>query len=207
VSQEKYKNISIIGAGGHTRALLPIIRKTFKYSELLICDKTSCDQNESLLGVQVVSDERIVDSKYLIISIGENARREYFFKEFNEKIIKKNLFGKNVLIDDVVDMGVSNQIMSNVFINSCVRIGDNNIINTGSILEHEVTIGNNNHIAIGAKLCGRVTIGNKCMIGAGANIIDNLNITDDVIIGAGATVIYDIEKSGTYVGIPAIKVK
>jgi len=207
VNRERYSNISIIGAGGHTRSLLPIIKKTFKSSELLICDNTIRDHNESILGIKVVGDDCLIDSQYLIISIGENKRREYFFKKFNEKVIKENLFGSGVLVEDVVDIGVSNQIMSNVFINTCVNIGDNNIINTGSVLEHEVTIGNNNHIAVGVKLCGRVTIGNKCMIGAGANIIDSINIADDVVIGAGATVIHDIDISGTYVGVPARKIK
>ena len=120
---------------------------------------------------------------------------------------KIGLFGNQRKNVEVLTEESKNQLFANVYINSYSTIGNNNIINTSAILEHEVTIGNHNHISVGAKLCGRAKIGNNCMIGAGAIVIDKISICDNVIIGAGAVVSKDITSSGTYVGVPARKIK
>ncbi len=44
-------------------------------------------------------------------------------------------------------------------------------------------------------------------MGAGTTVINNISVNSDCIVGAGATVIRDIDTSGTYVGIPAKKIK
>ena len=44
-------------------------------------------------------------------------------------------------------------------------------------------------------------------MGTGARIIQGHKITEDTIIGAGAVVLKDIDEAGTYVGVPAKKVK
>ncbi|MBS6324113.1 MAG: acetyltransferase, partial [Clostridium sp.] len=44
-------------------------------------------------------------------------------------------------------------------------------------------------------------------VGIGATVSNNVNICDHCTIGAGAVIIRDIEESGTYVGIPARKIK
>ena len=45
------------------------------------------------------------------------------------------------------------------------------------------------------------------LVGTGAQILQGLTICDDTIIGAGAVVTKDILEPGTYVGIPAKKIK
>lgn len=68
-------------------------------------------------------------------------------------------------------------------------------------------IGNHTHIAPHATICGRTRIGNGVFCGAGSTVIDNICICDNVIIGAGAAVVSDIAETGTYVGVPARKVR
>lgn len=46
-------------------------------------------------------------------------------------------------------------------------------------------------------------LGNMCYIGSGAVLREGITICDNVVIGAGAVVVRDIEKPGTYVGVPA----
>ncbi len=202
-------NISIIGAGGHTRSSITLLKSHFTNSKYKIFDDSFIvGINEYISGIQVAGKIKDMDpNTFVFLSIGDNLKRKIFFNLFNNQLIKQSIFHTSVSIEENVKIGDANQFFANSYINSYSIIGDNNIFNTSSIIEHEVKIGSHNHISIGVKICGRVTIGNNCMIGAGAIIIDKVTICNDVIVGAGAVVTKDIRQSGTYVGIPARKIK
>jgi acetyltransferase-like isoleucine patch superfamily enzyme len=53
---------------------------------------------------------------------------------------------------------------------------------------------------------GNVLLGDKVFVGGNAFINPNLSICSDVTIGSGSVVTTDINKPGTYVGSPVIKI-
>lgn len=63
------------------------------------------------------------------------------------------------------------------------------------------------YISSHATLCGTVEVGELTHIGAGAVVKNNVSITEDVTMGAGSVVVKNIAGSGTYVGLPARKIK
>ena len=201
--------ISIIGAGGHARSSINLLKNYFTDAEYKIFDDSFVtNTNEYISNIQVAGKVADIDPETSVfLSIGDNSKRETFFELFKKQLIRQNIFHKSSIIEENVKIGDSNQFFANSYVNSNSNIGNNNIINTSSSIEHEVKIGDHNHISIGAKICGRVTIGSNCMIGAGAIIIDKVIICDNVTIGAGAVVAKDIKQSGTYIGIPARKIK
>lgn len=204
------KDIAIIGAGGHTRSSVNLLKQYFTNAYFSIYeDNYNNEVEECIDDIKVIGTISMLDNKTqnIFLSVGDNKKREKYFNAFNEKIIKENLIHSSSYMEKGIKTGVSNQLFSNTYVNSYVEIGNNNIINTSVILEHEVKIGSHNHISVGAKLCGRVSLGSRCFVGAGAIIIDKLSICDDVTIGAGAVVINDIKEAGTYVGNPARKIK
>lgn len=204
------KDIAIIGAGGHTRSSVNLLKQYFKNAYFSIYeDNYNLEVEEYIDDAKVIGTISMIDKKTqnIFLSVGDNNKREKYFNTFNEKIIKENLIHSSSYMEKGIKIGVSNQLFANTYINSYVEIGDNNIINTSAILEHEVKVGSHNHISVGAKLCGRVSLGSRCFVGAGAIIIDKLSICDDVIIGAGTVVINDIKEAGTYAGNPARKAK
>lgn len=75
--------------------------------------------------------------------------------------------------------------MAEPVIISGAKMGEECIINTCSSVDHDCIIGNYVHVSVGSHLAGTVKIGNRTWV------------------GAGAVVIKDIEKSGTYIGVPA----
>jgi len=203
------KLISIIGAGGHTRSSINLLKYNFEKSSLSIFDDSyDCNTKEYINNIELIGEISMISVESLVfLSIGDNNKREYYYNMFKNQIIKENLFHKSSYFEDSISIGIANQIFANVYINSCVKIGDDNILNTSSILEHESVIGNHNHISVGTKICGRVNIGNRCLIGSGAVINDKVSICNDVIIGSGAVVTKDIIETGTYVGVPARRIK
>ena len=56
-------------------------------------------------------------------------------------------------------------------------------------------------------MAGTVTVGENTWIGIGAAVSNNIDIASDCIIGAGAVVVKNISEPGTYIGIPAKKIK
>lgn len=203
------KNIAIIGAGGHTKSSINLLKQYFKNGSFKIYDDNyKTNKNETIHGVELVGTcKKITKNEMIFLSIGDNQKREKQFMIYNNQLIVENLIHSTAYLEEGIYMGISNQIYANTYINAYVKIGDNNIINTSAILEHEVNLGSHNHISIGVRLCGRVKIADRCFVGAGAIVIDKVSICSDVIIGAGAVIIKDITQSGTYVGNPARKIK
>jgi UDP-N-acetylbacillosamine N-acetyltransferase len=202
------KEIIIMGAGGQTRSLIPLLIQN-NYSIHGILDETfDSAKQESILNVKLIGAfENYKYNMPVVLAIGDNTKRMQLFERFRSDILRDNLCHTTSFIDPHAVVGNSNQIFGRCFINSKAIIGENNILNTGSILEHEVEIGSHNHISVGSILCGRVTIGDRCFIGAGAVVIDKLNICSDVTVGANTVVIDHITDPGVYVGNPARKIK
>jgi sugar O-acyltransferase (sialic acid O-acetyltransferase NeuD family) len=103
--------------------------------------------------------------------------------------------GSGVLIHDGV------KVMQNAVIGNYVRV------NRSAHVAHDTHIGDFVTIAPNAVILGRVSIGNYCYIGANATILPEVTICDNAIIGAGAVVTKDILEAGTYVGMPAKRIK
>lgn len=202
------QEIYMFGAGGHARSLMSLLTNAEFKIYGIYDDSFNPDVKEFINSIEIIGDiSTYVSTKKIVLAFGDNNKRRNFFLNYCNDLYKSTIIHTKSLVDDNVVFGQSNFIFANSIINANVKIGDNNIINTGVIIEHEVKIGSHNHISVGSIICGRSSIGNDCFLGAGSVIIDKINICDGVTIGAGAVVTKSIDKSGTYVGIPAKKIK
>ena len=201
------KDVYVLGAGGHARSVLNLLRlKGYRVRGFF--DDTSRSSDETIAGIPVLGKIKDVPPRgALVLATGNNPLREGWLKEFGARVLKIDLVHPSAIIEQDVSRGGSNQVMANAYINSFAKVGSNNILNTRCVLEHEAVLGNSSHIAVGAVVCGRSVIGDRCLIGAGAVVIDRITVCNDVTIGAGAVVIDHIKSPGTYVGNPARKIK
>ena len=74
-------------------------------------------------------------------------------------------------------------------------------------MDHDGNLKDFVHVSVGAHLAGNVTVEGETWIGAGAIILNNIQICAKCMIGAGAVIIRNIKTCGTYVGIPAKRIK
>jgi sugar O-acyltransferase (sialic acid O-acetyltransferase NeuD family) len=86
-------------------------------------------------------------------------------------------------------------------------IGKHVHLNLHSDIGHDCTIGDYVTLLPSARVSGKCTIGNRVYIGSNAVIREGVSICDDVTIGAGSVVLRNITEAGTYVGVPAKRVK
>jgi len=209
------KKIVLLGAGGHCKVIIDIIRSKNEYEIIGI---TSKDKAESkIYDIPVIGNDDLLKScfasgvKYAFITLGGlgniQVRNKLFdmAKEIGFKI--PILIHDQTVVSPHASIGEGTCVMPGVIINSGTSIGKNCIINSGAVIEHECVIGDNIHISPNVSIAGGVKIGNNTHIGIGSTIIQSLCIGSNVTIGAGAVVINNIKSDVVAVGIPAKIIK
>jgi sugar O-acyltransferase (sialic acid O-acetyltransferase NeuD family) len=88
-----------------------------------------------------------------------------------------------------------------------IRIGAFVIINLSCTVGHDVKFGDFCSVMPGCNISGNVEIGERTLIGTGAQLLQGLHVSNDCIIGAGAVVRNSLRERGTYVGVPAKRIK
>jgi len=145
-----------------------------------------------------------------------------------------NKIHHTALVDRPIDIGEGTTINEYTVIRNNVKIGENCYIDShccftgNSIIGHNVTIRNHSVIARGVEIgddtfispqfmtqnlnedekkVGGAKIGSCCFIGTNVTIKEGITICDNVTIGSKSYVNKDITEPGTYVGIPAKRIK
>lgn len=201
----------ILGSGGHSRAIISILKMLRTHEIVGIVDLNTPREGEEILGVGIVGSVELLNnySEFrdvdLYLAIGDNVLRQtWWIKCCELRFNMPNLIAPSAIVDPTASMGLGNLISHNAFIGPAARIGSNNIFNTGCIIEHEVIVGNHCHVAPNSTICGRVTIGSHCFIGAAATIIESVELASFVTLGAGSVVVSDLlGPNRTYLGVPA----
>lgn len=192
------RKVIIIGASGHGKVIADIIRANGDEVLGFLDD----DRSKETLGS--VADWGKYKGTGFVIGIG-NA-------EIREKISKLpcrwyTAIHPTAIISPEASIGEGTVVMPNAVVNCGTVIGKHCIINSGAIVEHDNAIADYVHVSVGAKLGGTVNIGKATWIGIGAVVSNNISICGGCMIGAGTVVVKSIEESGTYVGVPAFKIR
>lgn len=193
----------IIGASGHGKVIADIAVRV-GYSDIVFLDDD--ERIAECAGFPVIgkTSEVACMTGDKIVAIGDAKIRERIQTSAGPVV---TLIHPDAVISRRVTIGAGSVIMAGAVINSDVVIGEGCIINTGASVDHDCKLHSFSHISVGAHVAGTCEIGTRAWIGAGAIVINNLNVCGDCMIGAGAVVIKDITEQGTYVGVPAKRIK
>lgn len=200
----------IIGASGHGKVVADAAVKTKKYKEIYFLDDNP--DLEVCMGFPVIARTEAfpnwIDEAEYFVAIGNSKIREKIIRQLTDKKAKiATLIHPDACIGMNVRIEFGTVVMAGAVINSDTAIGTGVIINTACSVDHDNRIGDYAHICVGAHLAGTVCVGRHTWIGAGAVVSNNLTVCEECMIGAGAVVVKDIKEGGTYIGVPAKKVK
>jgi sugar O-acyltransferase (sialic acid O-acetyltransferase NeuD family) len=202
-----------IGAGGHCKVVMEIIRRTGSWKIAGLLDSDASRIGECVSGITILGDDDLASALFnqgihtAFIGIGSIGsvlprRKAYAFL--------KNLgFELPVLIHPSASVGFDTSIgsgtciMPGVIVNPGASIGECAIINSGAIIEHDCHIAAFSHISPGAVLGGSVFVGEASHVGIGAVIRQGIHIGKNAVIGAGAVVVKDVPDDTTVTGVPA----
>ena len=200
-----------IGAGGHAKVVLDILRLVNAYHVVGLLDPGCV--GESVSGVPVLGGDELlprlraesVASAFIGVGgVGDNALRVRLFEQVQAAgFTFINAIHPASVLAPSVQLGQGITIMAGAIINPDTRIGDNVIINTGAIVEHDCEIAAHAHISPGAVLCGGVRVGIGAYVGAGATVRQYVTVGERALVGAGAVVIKDVPPGVVVLGVPA----
>ena len=197
--------LTIIGASGHGRVIADIARLN-GYDEIEFLD----DNKElKFCGKYPVvgNSEKAKDVQNdMIVGIGNAKIRQQIMEQLSDKHLVTLIHPNAVIAEDVV-IGKGSVVMAGTVINPGAVIGKGCIVNTCSSIDHDCNVNDFVHVSVGAHLCGTVTVEESTWIGAGATVSNNIMICSNCTIGAGAVVVKNIDKNGTYIGVPARVIK
>lgn len=202
-----------VGAGGHAKVVIEILRLAGKFEIKGLLDSRPELKGSLVHGVPVLGDDSLlaelrmsgIDHAFIGVGTVNNTRRRTgLFEETRRQGFQiVTAIHPQSVVSPTAHFGKGATIMAGAVINAAARLGDNVIVNTGAIVEHDCVIGNNVHIATGARLAGNVTVEDGVHVGLGALVRQGICLGRNSVIGAGAVVVKDVPENVTMIGAPA----
>ncbi len=198
----------IIGAGGHAKVVIDIIRTQKRY------DVIGClDQAESVgryvAGVRIIGEdsmlERLIRSgvKKAFVAIGDNTKRAELARLVqNQGLCLINALSPYAYVSDDAKLYDGVAVMPGAVVNAGSCIMGNVIINTKASIDHDCLIGACSHVGPGCTLAGNVHVGEGAFLGTGTSVIPRVNIGNWCVTGAGSVIIADIPDNTLVFGVP-----
>lgn len=205
-------DIIILGASGHAKVIIDALHCRNKekkdYQNIFLLDDNESLIGQTILGHRVmgkISDCEKYAADRFVIGIGNNRIRKMIAEQYQLNYI--SVVHPSAVISEDADIAEGTVVMAGAVINPGVRIGKHCIINTAVTVDHDCWLEAYVHLSPGVHLSGAVHIGEETWLGTGSNVKNNLTIADHVMTGVGSVVVKDLKEAGTYVGIPANRIK
>lgn len=200
----------ILGAGGHARVIIDILMEIDNlYGGGIWLLDDAVPIGAKIDGCPVIGEiaecVKYKDNAKFVFGIGNNRTREKLAEKFALPYL--TLIHPSAVVGRNVEIGEGSVVVAGAVINCGTRIGKHCIINTGATVDHDNCIRDFVHISPGVHLGGMVEIGDRSWVGIGGCVKNNVVICEDVLVGVGGVVVKDIVEAGTYLGVPAKKIK
>lgn len=204
------RNLVLLGAGGHARVIIEIVRMNREYE---ISGVVSPVAPPDSTGVPWLGDDRVLPQlrhdgvTHFIVAVGSTGpaspRRKLYEQAGREGLQPASAIHPRAIVSPTATLELGTVVMAGAMINAHARVGENVIINTGAVVEHDCSVAAHAHVATRACLCGGVCVGEDAHIGAGATIRQSLAVGAGAVVAAGAVVVHDVEAGTMVKGVPA----
>ena len=191
--------LALIGYGGHAReaaAQIDLDDITYfvhdKYANKIAQPLSNFNPTEYVVLV-AVGDSK---DRFDIIQSLPSETKYYTFIHPTALIL-----GKNIEIGEGSFIGAYSILTTNI------KIGKHSLLNRANHIGHDTNCGDYLSMMPGAIISGNVKIHDCVYLGTNSSIKEKLSIHSLTTIGSNAAVVKNIEESGTYVGVPARKIK
>lgn len=207
-TQQRVRQIVIIGTGGHGRELADIVQAVATDSGHLsllgLIDDNSPDRRLlAQSGLRLLGDRSALDGRDVDLQIGVGY--PHLRRAIDESLRHDagSIRHPSAHVGTHVHLGPGAVLAQNVVLTTNVALGRHSHVNIGATISHDCVIGDYVTICPHATITGTVTIGDDVFVGAAATILPGVTIGDRAIIGAGAVVSSDVAPDSTVAGVPA----
>jgi sugar O-acyltransferase (sialic acid O-acetyltransferase NeuD family) len=190
--------LAIFGYGGHAREVACQIDQelTFfvdeEHSNKIAKPISEFDPKKYLMMVA------IADSKVRAIVVNRLPKETKYFTFIHPSA---------QIMDDNIEIGEGSFIGAGSILTTNIKLGKHALLNRGNHIGHDCNIGDYFSAMPNAVIGGNVWIDNKVYMGSCSNIREKIKIVANTTIGMNAAIVKNITESGTYIGVPAKKIK
>jgi UDP-perosamine 4-acetyltransferase len=203
----------IVGAGGHAKVIVDLLRAAHPGLELI--GFTDLDARpRAVAGLPVLGDDgelerlRAEGVALAFVALGDNRGREAVGARLAALGFRlPQAVSLRAAVSPSVRIGRGVAVMAGAVINADAAIGDLAIVNSGAVVEHDVEMGVATHVGPGCAVAGSVRVGARSLLGVGASVAPGVIIGADVVVGAGACVVRDLADGVVAMGVPARPVR
>jgi sugar O-acyltransferase (sialic acid O-acetyltransferase NeuD family) len=201
------RRIVILGAGGHARVLIDLVREG--YRDRIIVGTVDDDPSAApdclgvpLLGasdrLEQLRSDGIEEALLGVGAVTNNALRARLYRRLRDSGFHvPTLIHPRAAVEPSARMLPGCQIFAGAIVGSAVALGENVIVNSGAVVSHDCVIGSHVHITPGAILAGAVTVGENSVIGMGVTVYLGIKIGANVTIGNGVHIFRDVPDNAT----------
>jgi len=211
------RNIVIVGAGGHGRELLDVIRaQNSNHETLKFVGFVSDEKPDPKLLLRIEADwlgsvEDFLENSAptgFTLGVGNPLTRMQLASRFDTAghepvtlIHPSATFGADVTLGEGV------VIASHVSVTTNVRIGDHSHININATVSHDCRVSRFVTVSPSCSVSGSVTLRERVFLGVNCAIRQGLTIGEGSVVGAGAVVLSDVDSNITVAGVPARQIR
>jgi len=190
--------LALFGYGGHAREVAAQIGQPVTF---YVDDKYA---NKIAKPISEFNPEE----EGMLVAVGESEDRKAIVNKLPKETKYFTFIHPTVqIMDDNIEVGEGSFIGANSILTTNIKLGKHALLNRGNHIGHDCVIGDYFSAMPNAVVGGDVRIGNRVYMGSCSNIREKIKIVSNVIIGMNAAVVKNIFISGTYVGVPAKKIK
>ena len=200
------KKLYIIGSGGLAKEVYNLFVKDYFYKFIGYLDEDyqKCDKSKN---IYYFNNSHLKQKDIAVIAVGDPHIKSKLSHSWQLNLAEfKPLVHQTADLNDC-HVGKGSIIFPYVACTVNNFIGEHVTIYQHCSISHDTVIGDYCNITPGVHIAGRCRIGNFVYLGIGCSISNDVSICDNVVVGAGAVVVDSITEPGTYVGVPAKKIK
>jgi sugar O-acyltransferase (sialic acid O-acetyltransferase NeuD family) len=200
--------IAIIGAGGHGRVVLDILRLSHSEGLAAAFFDDRAEEMRSVSGIPVLGPvsalvgDRSFDGAFA--AIGNNRVRSDIQRRLERRgHTFVRVIHPHTAISPQARLGEGSIAVAGVVVNCDAVVGRGVILNTLSSVGHDCQVGDYAQVAPGVNLGGACAIGEGVFLGIGAKVAPLARIGEWSVVGAGSVVLEDLPDRHFCVGVPA----
>jgi len=192
---------AIIGAGGFAREIQAAMGLNCKF---FVDDEYYQENQDNILPLSQFDENEYE----VVVAIGDPKDRSDMIQKLPKNTKYFTYIHPTVItLGNDIEIGEGSIICAGCILTTNIKIGKHAHLNLQTTIGHDCRIGAHFTTAPGAKVSGNCKIGDMVYLGTNSSIKEKITVSKLTTIGSNATVVKDIQESGTYVGVPAKKIK
>ncbi|MBR9921773.1 MAG: transferase [Bacteroidetes bacterium] len=203
------KKICIIGTGGFAKEVLLIIYDLRRMHEVAcFMEPDDVWQERSIMDIPVRPQSEFDASFHTAsIGIGNSMIREKVTQQLPAETKYETLISPKASWSPWNEAGEGSVVCAGAIATVGVKLGKHVHVNLLTTIGHDAVLEDFVTTTTSVSISGDCVLGRHSYWGNQSTIRQGLKVCEGAIIGMGGVVVKDITEPGTYVGIPAKKIK